>query len=377
MKEVFSYFIRLGALGFGGPLALIASMQKDLVEKHRWISEEAFNRAFALIKAMPGPIAFQVACHLGYRRAGFKGATAAALGLLLPSFVLMILLAIFDQAFAASHSWHIAMLGMQAGALGLIAGSLKGLLWSNRKQPLFWILFAASLFPVVIFPAWEPLIIITSGFLAVQLRKQRSVPSASFAIMPFLVGAQDSVILQSSTWFRAWTDLFISCFKAGAFVFGSGLAIVPILENDFVTRLGWLTHDQFMNALAFGQITPGPVTITATFIGFKTLGLVGAITGTVGIFGSAFIHMTTWFPRMIDHLSRKKWIDDFLTGAIAAVIAAIIVSLVRLAMAGDFSVLHYILLVAIAVMALIGRIPAWTLVPAAGFVSLAADYLIQ
>ncbi len=284
----------------------------------------------------------------------------------------MILLAAFDEAFSASYTWKILMTGMQAGALGLIIGSIKGLFWNNRKQHIFWILLALSFVPVYYFPSWEPIIIVVAGGLAIQFKRMKRISATTYsiALIPFLFGDPNSTALQSSTWLRAWTDLFMSTFKAGAFVFGSGLAIVPMMQADFVERLGWLTEEQFMNALAFGQITPGPVTITGAFIGFQTLGFIGALTGTIGIFGAPFIHMTTWFPRVMDKLSEKKWITDFLVGAIAAVVAAIVITVIRLAMAGDFDQTHYLLMIAVMLATQFGRIPAWALVPCAGIVSL-------
>jgi chromate transporter len=378
MREVFSYFIKLGALGFGGPLALIAAMQKDLVEKRRWMEPHAFARTFALIKAMPGPIAFQVAVYLGHRRAGFLGALAAAVGLLLPAFILMILLGVFEKTFEASPLWIAAMLGMQAGALGLIAASLKGLFWNHRTQPLFWCLLVIAIFPVIIFPAWEPVVIFGAGLVAVQIRKMGRPPPAAVAMAfpTFVFGDPHALVQSSMTWMQAWFELTISCFKAGAFVFGSGLAIVPMMEGDFVTRLGWLTRDQFMEALAFGQITPGPVTITATFIGFKTLGFIGALTATVAVFGAPFFHMTTWFPRVNEKLAGKKWISDFLLGAIAAVVAAVAISVIRLGMGGEFGPLHYVLMGIAFLATLSGRIPAWVLVPATGAISALAAFVV-
>src|SRR5262249_55593079 len=149
----------------------------------------------------------------------------AAFGLLLPSFAMMVMIGVFDEALSTSPSWKIAMLGMQAGALGLITGSLKGLFWSQRKRILFWLLMAIAFFPLVIFPAWEPVLIIGSGLLALALVRMRPTPAAmfSFAFVPFLVGDPNSAILQNASRAQVAWDLFISCFKAGAFVFGSGL----------------------------------------------------------------------------------------------------------------------------------------------------------
>lgn len=389
LKEITWYFTRLGLTGFGGPLALVGAMQRDLVEKRQWMPLQEFTQAFALIKAMPGPIAFQSAVFLARHRGGFLGACIAAVMLNLPAFVAMILLGAFEEAFEASPLVHVALSGMQASALGLILASTKGLFWNFRLRPRFWIFLSLGLVAVTLLPAWEPVLILLGGLASVALARgtlDSSLPKA--AIAPFfaferfpLFGAETSaaVIAASGGRVDALGTLAWNCFKAGAFVFGSGIAIVPVMENDFVQRLHWLTHDEFMNALAFGQITPGPVVITATFIGFKSLGLIGAVTATFSIFLAPFIHMTTWFPHAMKRLSKQKWIGDFLLGALAVVTAAVVTSVLRLAITGDFSWPHAIAFIATFILVLRAKAPAWALIPASGaflvLIELSRNYL--
>ncbi|MEK7355569.1 MAG: chromate efflux transporter, partial [Bdellovibrionota bacterium] len=345
---------------------------RDLVEKRKWMPAGEFAQAFALIKAMPGPIAFQTAVFLGERRGGFAGASIAAIALNFPAFVAMILLAAFQERFDSSPLVHAALTGMQAAALGLILASSKALFWNYRKTSRFWSLFVIGFIAVIALPAFEPVAIVIGGAISIALGRKASMPKMSFvplvglARFPLFGPESSAALAMAGSWWDAFGLLLWNCFKAGAFVFGSGIAIVPLMENDFVTTLRWLTHDEFMNALAFGQITPGPVVITATYIGFKTMGLAGALASTFAIFLAPFVHMTTWFPRAMSRLSRQAWIGDFLLGAIAVVTAAVLTSVVRLAISGNFEAIHFVLIAGACAGVLFTKTPAWVLIPAAG-----------
>jgi len=347
--EVFKYFIRLGLLGFGGPLALVSSMQKDLVEKRGWMGHSDFNATFSLIKAMPGPIAFMTAVTLGRARAGFIGATIAAIALNFPSFCLMVLFSIFFNSISSFHSTKLLMVGMQVSALGVIFGSLKGLIREHIVDFFFWMMIAISGLINFFYPSLEPIIILGFGFMMVIIRKQ------------FL---------------REMGSLILVCFKAGALVFGSGLAVVPMLQHDVVEKYHWLSQSEFLDALAFGQMTPGPVVITATYIGHKVAGLSGAFVATLSIFAASFFHMTTWFPLVTKKLRGKSWVKDFTYGAIAAVVGPIIVAVIKLGMGIE---LNGILLVLGALSFLItlgGKIPLWLIIPLSGVLSLIIHSLI-
>ena len=372
LRETFVYFLRLGFFGFGGPLALVASMQRDLVKDRRWIEEGAFARAFALIKAMPGPVAFQTAVYLGRHRAGWRGGFAAGFGLNAPAFMMMVMFAIFYQSWRDFEASRFFLVGMQAAALGAILASLKGLAASHWRKPIFWLLGSLAAGATLLSPALEPLVILASGGAAVLFSDRKPESTArGFALTPALVDR--SLLIgdwnthaAAMPFFGAHADLLWSCFKSGAFVFGSGLAIVPMMEHDFVTRLGWLTHQQFMDALAFGQITPGPVVITAAFIGFQKFGILGACTATLAINLAPFIHTMTWFPRFVDRLSQLTWIPAFLTGAIAAVIGSIVATVVRLGLSLEMVWLSWPLFGLALLLALFGRVPIWLLIPTSG-----------
>ncbi len=363
--SVFFYFLRLGIFGFGGPLALIATMQRDLVESQGWINDEEFRQAFALVKAMPGPVSFQMAVYFGRRHAGLLGGTLAALGLIFPSFVMMILFGLFYSTLQTNPSVHWFLLGMQAAALGVIAAGLRALILPHQTKISFWILILLAGLFTHASPHLEPLVIVSFGVIWVLRKKTGLLTGLSLPI--FLFGAESSV----GVWQNAsrLPELAWVCFKAGAFVFGTGLAIVPLLEADFVTRLGWLSHPEFMNALAFGQITPGPVVITATFIGYKVSGFMGAVVGTVCMFFPSYFHMMTWFPPMVRRMAKLTWISDFIFAAVAAVVGSIAVTLIALTIPWQHEPDQWLLALVVFGLAIFSKIPSWLLIPAAGLVT--------
>jgi chromate transporter len=344
MREILVYFLRLGAIGFGGPLSLVAMMQKDLVAGKKWMTEEEFRQVFGLIKAMPGPVAFQTAVFLGHYRRGFWGGFWAAVGLVLPAFLLMIALATSYDRFQENAWIKAVMQGMQIGAFALILWALKSLAEGFSKKLLFWLLFASGLGLTLLTSVPEPLLILLSGSVAVLASHRRFT-------------------LQSVELTLAWVGL-----KAGAFVFGTGLAIVPFLESDFVHRLGWITRDQFMDALAFGQLTPGPVVITISFIGYKVAGLAGALISTGAIFLPSFFHMVTWFPRAVKWMSSRTWIGAFTLGVTAAVCSAIALALFRLA--EGWRTNHILILLILLILMNRFKVPTWVVILLSGGIGL-------
>jgi chromate transporter len=350
-KEISLYFLSLGMTGFGGPLALIAEMQKELVERRQWISLIEFRQVFAAIKSMPGPVAFQVAQYLGTRYNGRLGGLLAATLLLLPATVLMILLAIVYENFQQSQDMLNLMQGFQMGALVLIALAVRSLVTDYVKDVQFWTLAALSTLLLAQHLIPEVAAILMMGFGLVALEHKWKWPwSKKFE-------AGFSLLL-----------LMWICFKAGAFVFGTGLAMVPLLERDFVVENAWLTRAQFMDALAFGQLTPGPVSVTVTFVGYKLGGLGAALLATVAIFLPAAIHQATWFPRFVGWLTKQDWVKPFVKGATAAIVGGILVSIWALGQSADHFQLGLFALTLI--IALKFRLPGWLFILGPGLTAM-------
>lgn len=314
--ELWWYFLKLGSIGFGGPLALIAHIQKDLVEEKKLLSDTEFQQALALIKSLPGPVAVQTVAFIAYRCLGLWSAIMSVLLFILPASVLMCILAAQYTQMKTLPAVPEILLGMQSAALVLIAGSLHPLAKTHLKKMKFWLLLLLSLILLIFLKVPEPLCILGAGFISLMLNKIEFSNNKTLFSFPMI-------------------ELLLVCLKAGGFAFGTGLAIIPMLSHDFVEHYQWISQQEFLDALAFGQMTPGPISVTVTFVGYRIAGLPGAIIATFGIFFPGVFNMTTWFPRMFDWLSQQKGIQHFLVGAIAAICAGIILALLTMVKEAD------------------------------------------
>jgi chromate transporter len=298
-------FFRLGALGFGGPLALIALMEQECVHQKKWISRKRFEETFVFCKMLPGPIAYQMALWVGYELRGRLGGLVAGISFVLPAASLLFLFAKFYSDFQDWGSSQWVLDGMRVGALVVILQSVGSLFSPYRKKLTSWTYAILGAFFMMAFPRWEPVIILLGGVLSVFLLKKYPV---------FRVRLSSLSILFSLFWVH---------FKAGAFVFGTGLAIVPVLEREAVGAYQWLTKNEFLDALAFGQVTPGPVTTVAAFIGYKAALGMGSLVATFGMYlpGALMIlFILPWFRKKIEG---KNWLIDFQLGAVPTVIGCL------------------------------------------------------
>ncbi len=315
--EIAKYFLKLGFTGFGGPVALIQQMRIDLVENLNppILTESEFDQAFTMIKAMPGPIAFQMAVYIGQVKKKFWGGFIAGLGIILPSFFMMILLAIFYNQVIHNNYLSQALLGAQYAVAGIITVGLYKLSKNFHQKKIFWILFFLAGFLYYFKLAPESVLIIFSGLLLVGYSKFKN-KLFSISVFPLFVFDQDKIF-----------NIFAICFKAGALVFGTGLAAFPFLQRAFVNELGWLDLKTFNDAVSLGQLTPGPVTISAAFMGYKMADFYGAIAAVIGLYLPAFIHISTWFPKALSWLSKQTWVNDFILGSAAAVVSCVLITL--------------------------------------------------
>lgn len=317
MLQMARYFLYLGSTAFGGPLVLIELMRQQYVVKEKKITSAEYDQVFALVKAMPGPVAFQMAVFLGQRFFGFRGGFVAGFCLLLPAFILMLLAGLFYTTFVQIEAVNTVMRGLLYAASAVILFSLKNLILTNKKFFLFWAFLLISL-PLFWFRALpEPALIILFGLLAVamsRLKPTTQLMSVSF----FLIDIEKTV------------QVFKICAYAGAFVFGTGFALIPVLKTNLVDLHPLLTLKEFNDGVIFGQMTPGPITISTAFMGYQISGFVGALAATIAVFLFPFIHMVTWFPKAIGWLTRQSWIAAFIMGATSAVVAGIIMTVVQM-----------------------------------------------
>ncbi|HYR96676.1 MAG TPA: chromate efflux transporter, partial [Candidatus Binatus sp.] len=259
LRAFLLYFLRLGTLGFGGPIALAGYMQRDLVEERRWIARQDYVEGLALAQLAPGPLAAQLAIYLGWVRAGVLGATLVGLAFVLPSFAMVMGLSALYVRYGGLPWMQGAFYGIGAAVIAIIARSaVKLARMTLRRDVVLWAIFAVAA-GVTAWTESELLWIFVAGGVVVLV--VRSVPVPALSVVPLglwtgLHGAASRHTLWTIAWYFA---------EAGAFVFGSGLAIVPFLYGGVVERFHWLTERQFLDAVAVAMITPGPVVITTAF----------------------------------------------------------------------------------------------------------------
>jgi chromate transporter len=371
------YFLTLGTIGFGGPVALTGYMHRDLVEQRRWISEAEYKEGLALAQLAPGPLAAQLAIYLGYARHGLLGATLVGLAFPAPSFV-MVLAAGWAYVTYQGLDWLQALFyGVGAAVIAIIAHQATKLtrrtLGRDRLLGAIFLVIAAV---TAATEAENGLLILAAGVLVwlVRARPRRlrfPRPGRGLAALlplPAAVtapAADPGVLWQLAVFFG----------QAGAFVFGSGLAIVPFLYGGVVGTYGWLTDRQFLDAVAVALLTPGPVVITTGFIGYLVAGLPGAAVAAVATFLPCYlltIIPAPWFRRHGKHPAVAAFVDGVTAGAIGAIAGAVVVL-------GRRSIIDLptILIAAATLLALIKlgrRAPEPLLVAAAGLLGLAISH---
>jgi chromate transporter len=326
LRELTVYFLRLGTLGFGGPIALAGYMQRDLVERRRWLSKEDYVEGLALAQLAPGPLAAQLAIYLGWVRGGVLGATIIGVAFVLPSFLMVLGLAALYLRFGGLPWMVGAFYGIGAAVIAIIGRSVHKLgKLTLAKDRLLWTLFGVS----ALVTAWTESeiawLFLTSGVLAMMVKAPPKFGggAAVLGVSPvplwLLVGLSGSASL-GTLWTIAWYFA-----EAGAFVFGSGLAIVPFLHGGVVTRFHWLTDQQFLDAVAVAMITPGPVVITVAFIGYLVAGPLGATVAALATFVPCYLFTVIpapYFRRFSKNSSVKAFVDGVTAAATGAIAGA-------------------------------------------------------
>lgn len=330
--DLIKYFIKLGTLGFGGPVALVGYMHRDLVEKNKWISEDDYKQGLALSQLAPGPLAAQLAIYLGYVHYKVLGATLVGLFFVLPSF-LMVLLIGFAYKFYGGLQWMQAMFyGVGAAVAGIIVIStykltLKSIgkleLSDMKRKWLLWLFFIISAAITYTTKTENVLLFMGCGFLYMLIknppRLTGKAKTLSIAFLPLSFSVTDLNQLEQIAVFFG---------KAGAFVFGSGLAIVPFLHSGVVVEHHWLTEKQFLDAIAVAMITPGPVVITVGFIGYLVAGLKGAIVAALATFLPCYLFTVIpapYFKKYGNNPSIKSFVEGITASVVGALAGAVII----------------------------------------------------
>jgi chromate transporter len=300
LRELARVFLKLGVIGFGGPAAHIALMDDEIVRRRQWLTRDEFLDLVGAVNLIPGPNSTEVAIHIGRVRAGTPGLVVAGAAFILPAFFIVAAIGWAYQRFGKLPETTALLYGIKPVVLAIVVQALVGLgRTAIRNVPLA-LAGAAAFAAVVLWPLHEVAILAVAGFV-------------SGAIAWWRRSARRSTALGVSTW--AWTiltppvlqaaaaatpvglwPLFFVFAKAGSLLFGSGYVLLAFLRADLVERLGWLTNAQLLDAIAVGQVTPGPVFTTATFIGYNLAGMTGAVVATVGIFLPAFVFVALSAP---------------------------------------------------------------------------------
>ncbi len=318
------YFLKLGTVGFGGPIALAGYMQRDLVDERKWFTEEEYLQGLAFSQLAPGPLAAQLAMYLGFVRGGWIGATAVGFTFIGPSFLMVLLLAIAYIRYGGLPWMRAVFYGIGAAVIGIIARSAWKLAKATmKKDVLLWAIFFALAISTAITEKEIVWLFIAGGVIAAAV-KSFSHKLGSVPMTAVLLGGGLGVSL------GRFGEVLAFFTKAGLFVFGSGLAIVPFLHGGVVVEHRWLTERQFLDAVAVAMITPGPVVITVGFIGFLVAGVSGAIAASLGVFLPVYALVVLVAP-YYKRFAKNPQLHAFVRGVTAASAAAIAGAVVVLA----------------------------------------------
>jgi chromate transporter len=329
LGEWTAYFLRLGTLGFGGPIALAAAMQADLVEERRWTTQAEYKEGLTLAQLAPGPLAAQLAIYLGWVRGGILGATLTGIAFVTPSFLMVVVLAWVYLRYGGLAWMQAVFYGIGAAVIAIIArGAMKLAYRTGGRDPLL----AAVMIVNAAVVAWTEQellwVFLLSGAMVPVLRMAKHrVPTSTVAplLLPWawwvtgLHGAADEGVL---------VRVFAFFAKASIVVFGSGLAVLPFLHGGVVTSFGWLTERQFLDAVAVSMITPGPVVITVAFIGYLVAGPLGGLIAALGMFLPTYLAvvlMAPWFRRVMSNQLLRSTVDGVTAAAAGAIAGAVVV----------------------------------------------------
>ena len=328
LADLTRYFLRLGTFGFGGPVALVGYMHRDLVEERRWITDADYKEGLTLSQLMPGPLAAQLGIYLGYVHYGVLGATVTGLAFVLPSFLMVLALGWAYVAFGGLPWMQAVFYGVGAAVIGIIAISAYKLTRKTIKaDKLLWAIYLVSAAVTIVTENEIIWLFLGAGLVTWAAR----TPPRSFRRRPGLHSPAAGVMiagLPASLYGVPSADpdtlWKIACYftKAGAFVFGSGLAIVPFLYGGVVKEYGWLDENQFLDAVAVAMVTPGPVVITVAFIGYLVDGFAGATVAAIAIFLPCYV-LTVLPAPYFKKYGQRPGLVAFVDGVTAAAIGAI------------------------------------------------------
>jgi chromate transporter len=322
MRDIVGYFLRLGTVGFGGPVSLVGQMEKELVQERRWLTAEEMRNAIAVSQTLPGPLAIQVGIFIAYLLGGFWGAWAGGWAFILPNFVIVAVLAALYVHFGGLSWMTPVFYGVSPAVIALILHSCWRLAKLGMEDRLQWMMTAGCFVVTIWLQAEVAILFVICGVIGILwygslFRSWKPPPPGLLALAPIGIGTTKAA---SADILGKLLAFFL---KAGSLTFGSGLVIVPFLEKGLVQQTGWLNGREFLVAVAVGMISPGPVVITATFVGYLVAGFWGSLVSTVGIFLPSFLLILIVAPILVRHRDNPN-VQGFVKGAYAAAIGTIL-----------------------------------------------------
>jgi len=323
--ELFRYYLYVGSTAFGGPLAIINTIRHDLVEKRGWLQKEEFEHYFGYAQIAPGPMAFQVGVYNGFFKFGIPGAILCGIGLVLPSYILVLVFSIFYQKYQDINYIQNALYGVSPVIIAIILHSGIKLSKNVLKKDYFlYVLFFASIALTIFLSVPILYLIVSSALVALIYYSIKEKQTAKLKFLPLVFTAPFAFITQvTDSVNNKLLDLALVFLKTGSLTYGSGFVIIGVLRDDVVSKFHWLTESEFLAGISFGNITPGPVVITSTFIGYLTAGIPGSLVSTFCIFFPTFCFVVI-LAHSIARFKDNFYLKAFIKGANAAAIGAIL-----------------------------------------------------
>jgi chromate transporter len=311
LGEVIRLFLRLGFTAFGGPAAHIAMMHDEVVTRRRWIEEQHFLDLVGATNLIPGPNSTEMAIHIGYERAGWRGLVAAGVCFIMPAVLIVLALAWLYVEYGSTPQGDALMYGIKPVIIAIVVQALYRLVPTALKGPVLAAVGVGAL-ALYLLGVNELVVLFGGALLVIAIQAVRRFPQGAAALLPLL--GLPRWLPQAAVESPITLDrIFLSFLKVGALLYGSGYVLLAFLRNDLVVNYGWLTDQQLLDAVAIGQFTPGPVFTTATFIGYVLAGIPGAVVATIGIFLPSFCFVAL-LARIIPYIRKSPWTAAFLDG---------------------------------------------------------------
>jgi chromate transporter len=337
LREVVVLFLKLGTIAFGGPAAHIAMMHNEVVRRRGWLDEQRFLDLVGATNLIPGPNSTELAIHLGYRRARWPGLVAAGVCFILPAFLIVLTLAWAYVRYGRTPAAGGLLYGIKPVVVAIICWALLSLVRTAIGGVLTGLVAAVALVAYLL--GGNELLILAAGAVAVLLARAPATWLGRGGLLLLPILAANQVRFADPTAGQL-TRLFLVFLKIGSVLYGSGYVLLAFLRGDLVVRLGWLTQSQLLDAVSIGQVTPGPVFTTATFVGYLVAGLPGAVLATIGIFLPSFVFVAL-LTRIVDRIRDRAWsaaLLDGLNAAALALMAGVTVQLGRAALIDPLTV---------------------------------------